>query len=552
MKISRILMISLVLAACALAWAPMARAQVEVNFWGASAQFFLYSAMTSGNPSVGIGNPGYTPNFLSDTLAAGGAACTAVTWAYDSTGGDYFWAHGTGCPSTASGGVADSSGIIDIKIGYKTSNDAIWSVNGLADSTDATVYCGNVTNATNYMRPMPNGTPPAGQGSTPYLPSTIAPSTASCENVSVAMSDEAAAYFTQISYGNRYGAYYTTTNSLICRQFGGSADCIDGATPSKPAVNDSNLSFWNPMADPGAFYVNTSVQEWTCVGGAHNGDMCTGTGDSGTGEYCGTGGTCTQATLGNISRMMAIQIFTGQIYNWDQFGGGFSGGPIYACMRHTGAGTNVTLDYAVLGDSHGWLPYGVSNMTRKDSSVSKNNPTNQGGPWTWFYDTIPTQLACVNGEISSSTYTSAGSAIGAIGYTDADRSVTATGAAAIGSLTSLPNVAILAYNGNVASRRNVRNGLYDFWSTNFTYYNPNSSWSATNGPGYTVFNALVNYATGQGDNATSTDQQNAAARFNSLAGKGNFWATIGEMNYTKAGANYVPGWTGPAAVPLSP
>ncbi|MGD0229326.1 MAG: hypothetical protein ABSC19_03070 [Syntrophorhabdales bacterium] len=549
MKIGKIMMLVL-LAGVLLVAAGTANATTTINIYGCSAQFFLWSSMNSGNPSAG------TPNFLADTAANGGAACSSVTWAYDSAGTNYFWASGTGCSNPNI--VGDGSGNIVISVAYKTSNDAIWSVNGVEDpeNTSGSSFCaavGGLYTQRKLASGTVSGTCNSGSctGTSCTSGTTACTNTATCQTVTLGASDEKADFFTQVSWGNKYGVYYTTSNPVICREFGPSGTtCINGTTPAEPAPSDVNLAWYNPIADPTAFYVNKAVTEYTCVGGTNAGDMCN---PSDSPADCGGGGTCTQATITNISRMMAAQIFTGQAKNWSDLGGGFTSIPIWACMRHTGAGTNITFDYAVLGHDHTWLPQGA--VMLNEDSIQKNT----GAENVYFYDTITSQLACVNGEISSGTYNSTGSAIGAIGYTDADRST------AIGSGTSLPNVVMLNYNGILPSRRNVRNGVYDFWSKNYLYFSPTAAncppsypGCSTTGTNFTVFDALTRYAS------------NPAMITALPTGKGNFWAAIGtgtgvptqtnyscnptssscptppaiptgEMYYMKAGADILPG-----------
>jgi hypothetical protein len=296
--------------------------------------------------------------------------------------------------------------------------------------------------------------------------------------------------------------------------------------------DDYGLAFYNPMADPTAFFVNKAVTQKTCSSGAaaNAGDMCASDSDCGN-----TSGACTSAVISNISRMMAAQIFTGQVSYWSDFGQGFPASlPIYACMRHAGAGTNITFDYAVLGHDHNWLPSGNTNMTNTDSGQSGNDPTGNLGPYTYFYDTIGSQLNCVNGIIDNSSTSAGYSNIGAIGYTDADRSV-ASVSGSMGTHTTM-----VSYNGVQPSRRNIRNGLYDFWSKNYLYYSPTGANAPSSGSNYTVFNALATYA-------------DSAARFTALSsGKGNFWAAIDEMHFMKTHANYLPGHVASPAHPQNP
>ena len=87
----------------------------NINIYGCRAQFTLWSVEA--------------PIFLADTTAAG-AGCSNVQYAFDSTysstGGTYFFATGSNCTNFA-------NDTINISIGYKTSNDAIWSIMGEPD-----------------------------------------------------------------------------------------------------------------------------------------------------------------------------------------------------------------------------------------------------------------------------------------------------------------------------------------------------------------------------------------------------------------------------------
>jgi hypothetical protein len=522
-KIYRIALMG-ILAGLVLAAVGTARAETDINMWGCSAEFFLWSTMNSGTATPTTSG---TPNFLGDSVANGGMACTSVTYAFDSALTNVFWAQGSGCRTD----IGDGTGIVNIKIGYKTSNDAIWSIMGEADpeAVAAGTQCNSTigTGVTTYMRPLPSGTAPPSGNTLPY---PITPTTSSCQTITMGMSDEGAAYFTQTSFGNQYGACLksgsscSSANNVICRTFGPSGTyCIDGGTPAEPVPSAAGLAYYNPIADPTAFYVNKAVTEGVCSGGTTPGDMC------GSSSDCGTGGTCNVATLTNISRMMAAQIFTGSVSNWNDFGGGFPNLPIWACMRHTGAGTNITFDYAVMGDSHNWLPSGYTSMLNTDAIQSGVSPSGTGallGPWVYFYDTIGSQLNCVNGIVDNTSAANGFSAIGAIGYTDADRST---------SLAS--HTAMVNYNNVIPSRRNVRNGLYDFWSKNYIYYNPTTY--PTSNPTYKVFNAMMEYGT----NLTN---------FNRIGAKSNFWATMTEMHYIKNGADILPGPYQAASTPQSP
>jgi hypothetical protein len=106
-------------------------------------------------------------------------------------------------------------------------------------------------------------------------------------------------------------------------------------------------------------------------------------------------------------------------------------------------------------------------------------------------------MNCING---SGTW----NGLGAIGYADADQAL------------SLPaNTKALKYNGETASRVNVRNGLYDFWSVQWLYEDPTA-------PGYSTTHPLV-----------SELMEFAAVPANVPTTKAAYWAALDEMNYLK-------------------
>jgi hypothetical protein len=123
------------------------------------------------------------------------------------------------------------------------------------------------------------------------------------------------------------------------------------------------------------------------------------------------------------------------------------------------------------------------------SPVSVESAT---APKACFNDKSGDEMNCVNGNL------------GAIGYADADQ-----------SLSSYGNTARLKYQGEEASRVNIRNGRYDFWSTQWIFENPAA-------PNYNVTHpwvvALMNFASDP-DNVPST--------------KAAYWAAKNEMTFMK-------------------
>lgn len=135
---------------------------------------------------------------------------------------------------------------------------------------------------------------------------------------------------------------------------------------------------------------------------------------------------------------------------------------------------------------------------------------NTGDPTIYFNDGSSDMMKCING---SGSWTGTG----AIGYADADQAA---------SLGSYPNVSALKYQGEAPSRVTIRNGIYDFWSTQWLYEDPNEpNYSLT----HPVVTELMDYA---------------AEPANVPASKAQWWATKKEMVYMKTTDQQYPGYVG--------
>jgi hypothetical protein len=111
-------------------------------------------------------------------------------------------------------------------------------------------------------------------------------------------------------------------------------------------------------------------------------------------------------------------------------------------------------------------------------------------PVVWFNSGSSDEMNCINENQ------------GAIGYADADRSI-----------SSLPNTKRLFWMGASAIKANITNGIHDFWSNQWMYYKKSEP------------SAVRNLIT-----ALNTFSRNAANMPASLA---TYWATEGEMNVSK-------------------
>ena len=196
---------------------------------------------------------------------------------------------------------------------------------------------------------------------------------------------------------------------------------------------------------------------------------------------------CEAQPLKNVSRLMALHIFSDQVQNWQDFGPSFPDLPIVKCMRHGGSGTHQTLINTVFrGDST------EANFTR---SVADD------GNFIWHYK-------------SSSDLTRDCVAYydGAIGYVDADKVMFRSKIA--------DGVHQLMYQGVAPSRNDVANGKYNFWAAQKCFLDSEAGCYGTQE--LSILNQIMTKA---GDPA-----------FLEFAGFGQrayFWATQDEMQVNK-------------------
>jgi len=350
---------------------------VEVNIYGASAQFTFWKAVA--------------PNWINSLSQCSSATVTskifdgnnAVSFANCSDGNEYI-----------------------VRVSSKASYDAIYSLEG----NDSLANFGSTAEGCAAGDP---GDP--GSSLEPYYRKMVDETSCSgttcsalkCVRVTIGASDVAAASFTQGSQGQQYW----NSGSQITRAFSG----IPTNTPNA-------LSVKNPFVVPFAFYVNTS------------------------------NATLNSALNGNLTRSMAVLLFSGQITDWSQFGSSFpTNVPVVLCMRHAGSGTHATLDYAVMeGNGWGASPVSAENAASIDGANYDNTM-----PTIYFNDSTGTEQSCINSNA------------GAIGYYDADKASSTT------HLVSGQGSTIqLAYQGVYPSATAVAYGIYDFWTIENAYYNP--------------------------------------------------------------------------------
>lgn len=204
---------------------------------------------------------------------------------------------------------------------------------------------------------------------------------------------------------------------------------------------------------------------------------------------------CDKRPLKNVSRLMALHIFSDQVQDWSEFGPSFPALPIVKCMRHGGSGTHQTL---------------INTVFRGDAvvhSISRSTGPN----FVWHYT-------------SSSDLTRDCVAYydGAIGYVDADKVMYRSKIAG----SQEPNggslgIHQLMYQGIEPSRMAVAGGKYNFWAAQNCFADFTNC--VTDPIEQDILTQLMTYAA---DPANLT--------FPIFGQRAYFWATQGEMNVTKA------------------
>ena len=198
-----------------------------------------------------------------------------------------------------------------------------------------------------------------------------------CKTITIGASDVEAAAFDQKSYGALDGHLGGTVEYLVVSD-----------------IDDAGLNSYRPIVVPFAFFAHDDVP------------------------------------FDNISRMMAVHIFSGQVDDWADFGAATSL-PIVKCLRHAGSGTHATLDGTVM--------YGAANLLWRAA-------TN-----VYFY------------ESSSDLILGPANLSGAIGYADADKHLDSDGN------SKYPNIKRLTYQGFDATHDNIVAGVYPFWAAQWLY-----------------------------------------------------------------------------------
>jgi len=282
-----------------------------------------------------------------------------------------------------------------------------------------------------------------------------------CARITLGASDVAAESFTQSSSGQLKGPL---GGGVISRTFTG--------------IDVTGLTSYQPLVVPFAFFSHNTVQKDTAYpAGAFS-------------------------TISNMPRSMAVQLFSGQVYNWKDFGDEFVSLDAVACLRHAGSGTASAFDHTIMNGGFWGAPV---------ASVES-----VGGPTIYFNDSSSDLMKCVN------------TVAGAVGYADADQTTSA-----------YPNVVRLSYNGEVPSRVNMRNGRYEYFTNMWMYEDPAAPNYAVTHP---IVSAMMAFAADPASIPTTSTAWGSA--------KSDYWATRAEMVFNKVNDKGYPGYVGAASPQL--
>ena len=191
----------------------------------------------------------------------------------------------------------------------------------------------------------------------------------------------------------------------------------------------------------------------------------------------------------NLSRLMAVSLFSGSVGDWSEFTGETESKPVVLCLRHAGSGTAATLNAAVMrGD--GAVPvysaYPGDSMDGMFMGLYDYGITGE----IYFNKGSSDVIKCLND--ATTAY--------AIGYADADK-----------CKDGCSGVKELSYGGFFGTSDNIKNGLYSFWSAQ----------------------SLFSNATGNAVNVVADLNAYASDEANMPASKAGYWAAQDAMKVKK-------------------
>lgn len=307
-----------------------------------------------------------------------------------------------------------------------------------------------------------------------------------CLPVNAGCSDVASESFTQESHGWKNGSYDFT-------QFD---EVLDPTT----IPGDDTLKAYQPVAVPFSFYANNSLE------------------------------------LNEINRQQALLLFSGNVYNYSQFGSDYPNKKVVLCMRHAGSGTHATLDKAIMrGDT--FLP---TNQKVGIAPMDPIVPAFLNVPGIMFHESSSNLMDCVD---DNGTYPTA--TAGAIGYADSDKAIDFIAADGTENVDArYINTKRLGYNnggegmtpanytayGYSALKNEIINGSYEFWSSQWCYTDETTDTSPAAVENRRVLGLMMTYA-------------GTAANMVCIPGtdeRGCYWSALGELNVTKEKDTTVP------------
>lgn len=477
--------------------APAMAATVDFNLYGASAQWTFWNALA--------------PSFLQSL----GCTVDGALYPAKDSSGAYGITVGTNCSGVNGGDT------VNFRYTSKASYDGILAVAGNGTNPNFEGDCGTTPTDNLYMRKAASLTGQSGKTISQF----------ECLPVHVGASDVAGETFTQASQGTRLGPL-------------GGADTIR----SFNKIPTTGLTPYNPIIVPFGFFANNGILVKTCTSGINKGSLCSVVGSDN--ASCGpvnppsdnTAGTCAEGQLANISREMAVQIFSGTANYWTDFGKAFRVDPVdgadnvmVACFRHAGSGTAASLDKAVMFGSK----WGAGLATGEQTDSNGLGGSANGGAYIFFNNGSGDEVKCVNGNslenvgpfgVTDNTYLN-GRRMGAIGYADADQ--------AVGVANTSQYIHALTYNGVPGRRTTVRNGQYDFFSNQWLY--EKQARTGATGTIHNLIVALDAYAANPANLTTS----------GSLGAKAYYWITKKEMRWNKTSDALYPTFATPA-LPQTP
>ncbi len=255
------------------------------------------------------------------------------------------------------------------------------------------------------------------------------------------------------------------------------ASCVpDAVAGTTPTPRDAS----GPSSDCQGFY---KCLGGVCNGGLNAGNECEVAQDCPDVALADT--YCKEVPVQNVTQTMIRNIFSERVNNWADFGPEYPDCPIVRCMRHAGSGTHATFDLAVM--------QGIG-MAGNSTPFS-----------TWHHESSSDLVKCVTDTACS------------IGYVDVDTLLTA-----INIASDVEGAHVAKYNGAFPSRRNIVYGLYEFWASQWVFYNPLD------------FPAGSGMAQIRADMATFSSNP-ANLTFAELGNSALFWAAQAEMQVSRSG-----------------